>query len=117
MGREEDLLKRLEDVAEQNGRYRREAYLFVYAALEYTLNTLPERRHITGRELLEGISQYARKLYGGLAKTVFNHWGIGKTEDFGQIVFNLVDAGLMSKTEEDSIDDFKNVYDFEEEFD
>ncbi|MCK4674060.1 hypothetical protein KAT67_08775, partial [candidate division WOR-3 bacterium] len=65
---------------------------------------------------LEGIKDLALNRYGSTAKMVFNHWGIKKTVDLGDIVFNMVNAKLLSKTEEDSLDDFKDVYNFEDVF-
>jgi len=111
-----DTIEFLEKIAEKNGKYKKEAYIFIFEALDYTLRKLREHRHVTGRELLHGISEYGRSEYGPMTKTVFEYWGVTKTEDFGRIVFDLVDIGLMGKTETDSIDDFKNAYDFEEEF-
>ena len=70
----------------------------------------------TGQELLEGIKEFALNAFGPLAFTVFSEWGIHTTEDFGEIVFNLVDAGRLGKTESDSRDDFKQVYDFNDVF-
>ncbi|MCK4590451.1 MAG: hypothetical protein KAT86_01755, partial [Candidatus Latescibacteria bacterium] len=67
-------------------------------------------------ELLEGIKEYAKELYGPMAKAVFECWGIRGTEDFGRIVFAFVDAGLMAKREEDDLEDFEDIYDLEEEF-
>ena len=106
----------IETVAEKNGKYKKEAYLFIFEALEYTLRKLKEHRHVTGRELLQSISEFGKTEYGPMTKTVFEYWGVTKTEDFGRIVFDLVDAELMGKTEQDTLDDFKDVYDFEEEF-
>lgn len=103
-------------IAERYGCYKKEAYYFIFEALNHTLRTIQERRHVTGQELLRGISEYARDEYGPMARIVFEYWGITRTEDFGQAVFHLVEAGLMGKTETDSLDDFKNVFDFEEEF-
>ena len=116
METEKNMQAMIEEMALKSGHFKMEAYLFVFAALEYTLRQLREHRHITGRELLHGISAYARSEYGPMTKTVFEHWGVTTTEDFGRIVFELVDSGLMGKTDEDSIDDFKDVYDFAEEF-
>jgi len=73
-------------------------------------------RHVTGKELLEGIREYALKQFGPLAMFVLNEWGIHRTEDFGEIVFNMVDAGLLLKTKDDKKEDFANGYDFEEVF-
>jgi uncharacterized repeat protein (TIGR04138 family) len=113
----DEFVRQVENVAWRDGRYGKKAYLFVYKALDYTLKELKAHRHVTGRELLEGISAYGLQQYGPMTKTVFHHWGIRTTEDFGNIVFNLVEAGLMGKTDEDSIDDFRDIYDFDEEFD
>lgn len=74
-------------------------------------------RHVTGKQLMEGIRKYALKQFGFMALTVFEQWGIKQDEDFGNIVFNLVESGLMGKTETDSRDDFKNIYDFKKAFD
>lgn len=75
-----------------------------------------ESRHVSGRDLCMGLRDYAIRRYGLLAKTVLNHWGVTQTEDFGKIVFALVDAGLLRKTDEDTIEDFQGVFDFEDEF-
>jgi uncharacterized repeat protein (TIGR04138 family) len=106
----------LRPIVEKDPRYKAEAYAFVHDALGYTWQRLDQRRHITGRELLEGIRHLALERYGRMAKAVFNSWGVRTTDDFGAIVFNLVDAGLLSKTEEDHIEDFHDVYDFDEAF-
>jgi uncharacterized repeat protein (TIGR04138 family) len=73
-------------------------------------------RHVTGPELLDGVRQYALKEFGPMVMTVFDSWGIRSCEDIGHMVFNLIGAGVFGKTEQDSIEDFKNVYDFEEAF-
>ena len=100
-------------------------YQFVFEALDYTTNmlgknqhkTTDQDRHVTGRQLLEGIRQYASKQFGFMALTVFKEWGINQDADFGNIVFNLVENGLMGKTGTDSRDDFKNIYDLKKVFD
>jgi uncharacterized repeat protein (TIGR04138 family) len=109
----EDRLKR---VVAQDGRYSTHAYRFVYEALDYTVKQMEKKRHITGRELLEGIRNLALDQFGGLAIMVFDAWGVRKTADFGNIVFNLVDADLMSRSENDSPEEFDEVYDFHEAF-
>ena len=118
-------LQEIENLAEHDGRYKRDAYLFVYDALEYTAQKLgrdkdalaEEKRHISGRDLLFGISEYSADQFGPLTCSVFAYWGIEQTRDFGEIVFNLVGAKLLRKTDEDRIEDFVDVYDFAEEFD
>ncbi len=116
MSRERNPIEKIRQLVKKDGRYRLEAYCFVFEALDYTLRRLGEHRHVTGRELCEGIRDLAIEKFGPLASTVFAYWGVTRTEDFGAIVFNLVDAGLMGKTETDSIEDFHDVYDFEEVF-
>lgn len=108
-------------ICEKDTRYQPEAYSFLVEALDATMKTIfkdnPEHaKHITGRELLEGIRSHALSEFGPLAYTVFKEWGLQGTQDFGEIVFRLVEAGRLGKTETDSIDDFKNVFDFEEAF-
>jgi uncharacterized repeat protein (TIGR04138 family) len=117
-------LGQIEDLSEKDGRYKSTAYLFVYAALEYLVRKLnrdhsgtPDGRHVTGQELSLGIADYAREQFGPMARAVFDHWGIHATVDFGHIVYNLIAAELMNKTEEDSLDDFRDVYNFDQMFD
>lgn len=103
-------------------RYDAEAYNFVYEALDWTLKHVASSegrrgQHVTGRELLEGIRQYAIEQFGCLAKTVFESWGVRTTDDFGEIVFNLVEYDLMGKQDSDTKEDFHDVYSFEEVFD
>jgi uncharacterized repeat protein (TIGR04138 family) len=116
MGQEKDFYQLVEDICVKDSRYKPDSYEFVMQALYFTQGKLKREAHITGGELLEGIRQFSIEQYGPMAKTVLNHWGITKTEDFGNIVFNLVDNKLLSKTDTDSLDDFKNVYDFEAVF-
>ncbi len=112
-----EYLCRLENIADSDGAYSLEAYSFVMSALHFTLKELEESRHLTGGELLRGIKTYAAEQYGPMAHMVFNHWGVHDTLDFGKVVFKLVDAGFMTKTDEDSLDDFRDVYNFKEAFD
>ena len=106
----------LAQIIAQDPRYKPEAYVFVHDALAHTWARLDQRRHVTGRELLEGIRDLALKHYGPMAKAVLNSWGVKTTDDFGAIVFNMVNAGLLSKTEEDHVEDFRDVYDFDDAF-
>ena len=106
----------IEEVYEEDGRYKPDAYEFVMQALHFTQNKLKKEAHVTGRELLEGIRDFAIEQYGPMAMTVLGHWGITKTADFGGIVFKMIDKKILSKTEKDSVDDFNNVYDFNAAF-
>ena len=111
-----NLEDRLKCVAAGDGRYHINAYRFVYEALDYTVKQLERKRHISGRELCEGIKNLALEQFGALAVMVFNVWGVRATSDFGNIVYNLVEAEMMSRSEEDSREDFNDVYDFREAF-
>ena len=112
-----ELLEKIRKICGKNPRYKPEAYLFVLASLHFTVNSLSESRHVTGQELLAGIRVYGMDQFGPMTRQVFSHWGITRTEDFGNIVFSLVDAKLLGKTEEDSIEHFQDIYDFETAFD
>ena len=112
-----DFNKKVEEIIKRDPRYKPDAYEFVMQALFFTQRKLNRRGHVTGKELLEGVRECGLEQYGPMTKTVLQHWGIAKTEDFGEIVFNMVRNGLMGKNESDSRDDFKNVYDFKQAFD
>jgi uncharacterized repeat protein (TIGR04138 family) len=75
-----------------------------------------ESRHVSGQQLCLGVRDYALRQYGKLAKTVLGRWHIRSTDDFGRIVFAMIDAGLMKKTEEDELADFHDVFEFDEAF-
>lgn len=113
-------------VIERDVRYHPNAYQFVYAALRFTQQCLKRAippgtetldAHISGPELLNGIRGFALDQFGLMTRTVFRTWGIGSTDDFGQIVFELIDRGEMSKTDRDQLSDFFGVYDFADVFD
>ncbi len=114
----------LADVVRRDCRYAYEAYEFVFQALEHLEQQHQKAkgapgaeagpRHVRGPELLEGIRELALREFGLMARAVFHRWGIDRTDDFGEIVFRLVEANLMSKTNDDSRDDFRNVFDLDE---
>ena len=97
-------------------RFHEHAYLFVLAALEYCQTKLTERRHITGRELSDACRALALDRYGVMARVVLQHWGVSCTADIGDIVFTLVDTGLLLSQPNDTRDDFVDVFDFEDAF-
>lgn len=105
------------EIANKDLRYKADAYEFVMQALWFKQKKLKKTGHISGKELLDGIKDFALEQYGPMAKTVINHWGVNSTEDFGEIVFNMVNSGLMRKNEDDSCNEFKNGYDFDKAFD
>ncbi len=117
---------KLLELTRRDPRYAYEAYEFVFGALEHTHKLLgrepPDeatdpnepKHHVSGAQLVEGIRLYALQEFGLMARVVFHMWGIHKTDDFGAIVFNLIEAELMSKTPEDCREDFNNLFDLDE---
>ena len=113
----------IEEIIAHDPRFDRDAYQFVREALDFTVKILkknpqspPAHRHVSGQELLDGIRRHALDQFGPMSKTVLEHWGIKQCEDFGNIVFNMVEKGILGKTEKDSREDFKGGYSFEEAF-
>jgi uncharacterized repeat protein (TIGR04138 family) len=111
----------LDSIVTSDPRYARDAYVFLRDALDFTTKQQKKIkgttvRHVAGPELLEGVRQYALKEFGPMVISVFSFWGIKCCEDVGHMVFNLIEAGIFGKTDEDSIEDFKSVYDFEDAF-
>jgi len=147
-----DPLRKINDLLEQDRRYKFEAYAFVFESLSYAQNVLGYgleqegesldhtefsfdeddedddgdegceecdvdiEHHVSGQQLCEAIRLYALEQFGYMSKVVLNSWGISKTGDFGEIVFNLLDIGQMRKTPHDRREDFDDVYDFNDVF-
>lgn len=106
----------LDQLQERNPRFHPRSYVFVLQALHSVIQSLDEPRHITGRELTEGVRELAIGQYGPLARTVLEHWGIHETEDVGRVVFAMVEQGILVKEDDDDPQDFENLFDFEEAF-
>jgi uncharacterized repeat protein (TIGR04138 family) len=111
-------------IRKEDARYDKRAYFFVRQGLDHTVKNLKKvdtdrakkSPHVSGRELLEGLRAFALDQFGPLAKTVLDSWGIRRCADFGEIVFNLIEYKVFSKTENDRREDFADVFDFEEAF-
>lgn len=119
---EPTLVRTVAEICEKDPRYAQDGYFFLLEALDFTARMLrkptkegPER-HVSGQELLDGVRTYATQQFGPMTLTVLNRWGIKHTEDFGEIVFNLVKSGRLRKTDEDTKESFANGYDFNEAF-
>ena len=118
----EGIEERIDVIRRRDRRFSRQAYEFTLDALDHTIVELGrdqnfgEDRHVGGRELLRGIRDLASTQFGPMASLVFRRWGVRSTADFGEIVFNLIDGGLLSRREEDSRLDFADGYDFESTF-
>ena len=107
-------------LADADPRYHRDAYFFLREALDHTVQLrkrkVGEVGHVSGPQLCEGIRQVALKSFGPMVPTVFEYWGVRKTDDFGEMVWSLIELGVFGKTDSDSREDFNAVYDFEEAF-
>jgi uncharacterized repeat protein (TIGR04138 family) len=97
--------------------YHETAYLFILSALQFTIERIGEPRHISGRELAEGCRDLALERWGLMARSVLEFWGIRSTRDLGEIVFALVDCGVLVKRDDDSLADFDSVFGFDDAFD
>ena len=111
----------LDAIIASDPRYHRDAFHFVREGLDYTQQTISKQeegivRHISGQELLGGMRAHALEEYGPMALVVLNEWGVSCCEDFGEIVFNMIEYDLLARTAEDSRDDFKGSYSFDEAF-
>lgn len=111
----------IEKLVQRDGRYQPEAYAFLRDSLEATLKRRKKRKketgpHVGAAELLDGFRLHALGEFGPMALTVLDYWGVGDCEDVGNMVFNLVEAGVFGKTEDDTIESFRGVFDFEEVF-
>ena len=111
----------IEKILQRDRRYHRPAYHFVRESLDHTHKMMGKSdrdaiHHVTGQELLGGIRAHALEQFGPMTLTVLHEWGVRRCEDFGEIVFNMVESGLLAKTDNDSRDAFTGGYDFEEAF-
>jgi uncharacterized repeat protein (TIGR04138 family) len=106
------------EIVRGDPRYCAEAYEFVFEALDYTLRRRGSgRKHVSGPEIMESARLLALEQFGFLARAVLNQWGVHRTDDFGDIVFHLIEADLLQKTANDRREDFAGLYDFVEAFD
>ena len=111
----------IKEIHASDPRYGKGAYYFIREALDHTLKKLKKdqsknKGHVSGTQLLDGIRDYALDRFGPMTLTLMEHWNIQKCRDFGDIVFNLVDFGILGRTENDSLEDFEGGYSFEEAF-
>lgn len=112
----------LEAILKDDGRYAVGAYVFVRMALDYTVKKVSadaagrKGRHVSAAELVDGIRCFALETFGPMAAVLFKDWGVNKCADFGDIVFNMIKVGEMSKTDDDRLEDFAGHYDFYDAF-
>lgn len=115
--------QRFEQLIRTDGRYPLEAYEFLYRGLDRAARARHGEagdeaapRHVSGQELCFALRELALEQWGALARTVLTRWNIARTRDFGEMVFLLVEHGLLGKQDSDRIEDFDDVYDFAASF-
>ena len=114
---------KIRELVREKPQFGQGAYHFVFEALDFSMLRLGKHRrrgddrHLAVEELLEGIREFAISQYGPLARVVLESLGIYRTEDLGEVVFNLVGKGLLNKQESDSPEQFKHGFSFREAFD
>jgi uncharacterized repeat protein (TIGR04138 family) len=118
---ENEMHRKINQICMEDKRFSVNSYFFILDALHVTSKKIKKAdpghpHHLSGAELSEGIKDYALKRFGCMSYTVMDLWGLSKTADFGFIVYNLINAGLLGKSGDDSIDDFKDIFDFESAF-
>jgi uncharacterized repeat protein (TIGR04138 family) len=104
------------EILDQNSRFPLAAYAAIHKGLDYTMKRKAVVGHVDGQELAVGMAGYLKEEYGPFASLLLNGWGIHSTLDFGRLVFDLVESGMMRKQETDSLEDLSDVYDFETVF-
>ena len=102
-------------------RYAADAYLFLRDALDVTIKVMQRGRteaisHVSGPELCDGVREYALQQFGPMVPTIFEAWGIYTTRDIGEMVFNLIKTGAFSRSDSDKLEDFDNIYSFQDAF-
>jgi len=111
------LADRFARVAATNLRYTKEAFWFVREAVDRASKVQsPPTRHVTAKELLEALQSLALERYGLTAREQLRSWGVTSCEDFGEIVFTLIEHRIFGKRPEDKKEDFRNGYDFASAF-
>jgi uncharacterized repeat protein (TIGR04138 family) len=107
-------------LTDSDSRYHADAYFFLREGLDQAVKLrkrqMGESGHVTGQQVCEGLRQLAIKAFGPMVPMVLEYWGIRKTDDFGEMVWNLIELGVFGRTENDSREDFKNVYSFRDAF-
>ncbi len=114
-----DFNKTIELILQEDSRYKVGAYVFVRMALDFATKIRPEKpapKHVSTKDLLHGVILFARESFGPMAAVLFEEWNLKSSEDIGNVVFNMIRVGELVKSEEDRLEDFKNVYNFKKEF-
>lgn len=111
----------VQQIIDRDSRYEKEAYIFLKEALEFTIKQKKRGKtetgsHVNASELLDGFRQLALKEFGPMAMTVLEYWGVRASDDVGEMVFNLIGAGVFGKTESDAVEDFHRALDFHAAF-
>jgi uncharacterized repeat protein (TIGR04138 family) len=109
-----DFREAVDRIQARDARFHEDLYPFVMEALEYTYMQMGVRRHISAGELIQGLCKFAKDVFGVMAFTFLQRWGVRSTGDIGIAVFHLIDEGVLSRREKEKVEDFENVLDLQE---
>ncbi len=111
----------VKEVCAKDARYSPDAYQYLREVLDFTVKRIMEAegqpRHVSGEELMLSFRDYTLQEFGPMSHSLLKEWGLKKTLDVGEMVFNLIDVGEFSKEDGDSLNDFKLIYSFKDAFD
>lgn len=115
-----DFAEAVNVLTEADPRFHADAYFFLREALDHSVKfrkrQTGESGHVSGQQLCEGFRQLALKHFGPMVPTVLEFWGVRKTDDIGEMVWSLIELGVLGRTEGDRREDFHNVFSFDEAF-
>lgn len=111
----------IENITLRDKRFDAQAYLFLKDALDFTLKRAADdnggaARHVSGQELLHGFRDLALQEFGPMASTLMEDWGLRNSRHIGEMVFHLIEEKMFGRQESDSLEDFENVFDFDDAF-
>ena len=109
---------KITEICDKDSRYDPDAYFFLREGMDFAIRERKggKGQHLSGREVSEGLRDYALSEFGPMARFVLSEWGLHSTSDFGNLVYNLIHAEVFSKTPKDRREDFNDVYDFHQTF-
>ena len=93
------LTEKINEILSGDRTYSREAYLLITGCVL-------RGRHARAREILEILRTRVREEYGGFASMVLEGWGLRHARDVGEVVYRLIDAGILCAAEDDRQEEF-----------
>jgi len=120
---QEEPMKSMQQVIIDDGRYPPEAFAFLHEGLNRAVQEVYRgqagsegQHHVSGQQLCRALRDLAIERWGLMAQAVLAKWNVRRTIDFGNMVYLLIENQYMRKTDEDSLEHFRGVYDFDKAF-